>query len=988
MKKRIISALLVVMLIIPTIAFTGCADDGGSSYITPTNELPLYEFDANAEPHIRKDVYTEKRSQISTDGADTKTEAVDETTEATDTTTETPEVTTGATDIATETPEVTTGATDTATETPEATTGETETTTEPTDDANKAETDNSVVNLKDTIFKFVEENEKYAFYFNDETLEFALIDKVTGTAWYSNPAPAERTAGIPGEMSSQLSLFYLNKEDGSQKTLESYTDCVLISDPENGKTQYYVVNNNGNLRVIYILGLMKPDYVVPTCMEEELALELAQKFKDAGNFTVAGFIENGVVYTKVKPSTWNSFAPDVKEDYLKIAPSMEEVIKEGKTVYIIKDQTKWNNSRLMKTVEEAFVNIGGMTLDQRDEINEKFGFESESAKTFWIPVDYDLTENGLNVSIPSNEIQYDTNSLAIASIDLLKYFGSASEKEDGYMFVPDGSGAIVNFNNGKTNISTDVRVQLYGLDDGRENLQRPFANEGAYLPVFGIKRDSSAMFAIIESGDTNATIIADIAGKNKNAVDRNRCFSRFKMSEYEELQFKSAGKTARIYQDRMNSDNISVTYSLLSNEKANYSGMAEYYRNYLIDKNVISKKDYSEIPFNIELVGAYDHETAFLGVPYTETRAITTFAQCKEIILKLSEAGIKNVSVNYKGWANNGLRNTIFNKAKVINELGGKDGLNDLVSYAEGLGVNVYFETELAFVYDSVMFDGYSEFTDASRLVTREVAYHYQYFDDWNTASAVNMASIVSPTMIYNINAEDNSKSNAMKLLEDINELNIKAISLGSLGYNLPGNYKLNDLKDRGEVARTYAAVAEKYDESLNLMTKGTNSYMLPYVDEIFEISNTSSKFNLADLSVPFYQMVIHGCIEYSGDPINLYGDTRQAFLQAVEAGSGMYYRWCYVPNDKVQELWFEGMYSLSYTSWIDGAIEMYKEYNDLLSSTAGSFITEHENVAENVNKVTYENGTVVYINYNSYDYTAEDGTIVKAESFAKGGNN
>ena len=171
-------------------------------------------------------------------------------------------------------------------------------------------------------------------------------------------------------------------------------------------------------------------------------------------------------------------------------------------------------------------------------------------------------------------------------------------------------------------------------------------------------------------------------------------------------------------------------------------------------------------------------------------------------------------------------------------------------------------------------------------------------------------------------------------------------------------------------------------------MAKGTNAYMLSYVDEIFEISNTSSKFILADQSVPFYQMVIHGCIEYSGDPINLYGDTRQAFLQAVEAGSGMYYRWCYAANDEVQDLWFEGMYSLSYSSWIDGAIEMYKEYNDLLASTAGSFIIGHEKVAENVNKVTYENGVEVYVNYNSYDYTAEDGMIIKAESFVKGGNN
>lgn len=969
MKKKIISALLVVMLIIPTIAFTGCADNTKSGYITPQNTEPLYEFEEGVKTLIREDVYTEKKNNFTTESVveETTTEETTENLVTPDVTTDTPVTA----DVTTETP----------------------VTTEPVENTEeiKQETVATIPAGKETVFKLVEENENYEFYFSEEYLEVCLVSKKTGEKWYSNPSPSERAAGIPGEMTSQLSLFYLNKEDGSQKTLESYTDCVLISDPDNQRYQYYVVNHNGNLRVIYILGLIKPDYIIPTCMDGELAESLAAKIKsegDAKQKVVASYITNGAVFAKVTPQTWAKYTPDVKNEYLAIAPLMEDIIKEGKTVYIIKDQTKWNNSKLMRTVEDAFVNIGGMTLEQRNEINAQFGFESEAPKTFWIPVDYDLTDTGLKVTIESNEIQYDKESLAIASIDLLKYFGSASEKEEGYMFVPDGSGAIVNFNNGKTNITSDVRVQLYGLDDGRETLQKPFANEGSYLPVFGIKRTDSAMFAIIESGDTNATIIADIAGKNKNAVDRNRCYTRYKMAEYEELQFKSAGKTARIYQNEMNTDDIVVTYALLDGEKANYNGMAEYYRNYLISQNVISKKDFSEIPFNIELVGAYDHETAFLGVAYTETNAITTFAQCKEILQKLSDAGIKNVSVNYKGWANNGLRNTAFNRAKVLKELGGKDGLNDLIAFAEELGINLYFETELAFVYDSAMFDGYSEFTDASRLVTREVAYHYQYLDDWNTTSMDNKASIVSPTLIYDIEAEDNSKSFATKLLEDINELNIKGVSLGSLGYNLPGNYKVKDLRDRGEVANTYAAVAEMYSENLNVMAKGTNSYMLPYVDEVFEISNTSSKFNLADQSIPFYQMVIHGSIEYSGNPINLYGDTRQAFLEAVEAGSGLYYRWCYESNDAVQDLWFQGMYSLSYNSWIDESIEMYKEYNELLKSTAGAFIVEHENVVENVNKVTYENGVVVYVNYGSTDYTAADGTVVKAESFAKGGNN
>lgn len=901
MKKKLISMLLVAVMILPIIAFTGCSTTETEGYITPTNDEPEFQFNTE-RTLVRKD---------------------------------------------------------------------------PGDEAG------------DTTFVLAKENSNYELYFNEAILEIALKEKKTGKVWYSNPAPSERKAGIMSEMSSQLTLFCLNKTDGSQKQLESYLDCILNQTEDNPLKQYYVVNHNGNLRVVYIMGQVKPDYIIPTCMDEETALKYIEALKANGHASVAKYISGGSIYTKLTPQTWAKYPSDRQDALTKIAPNIADFLKKGETVYIIGDKTRWNNGSVMKSLQDALVSDGGMTLEERDRINGTFGVVIEGAKNFYVPVDYELTESGLTVTVPNDEIHYDKNTYAISTMTLLQYFGSASNEENGYMFVPDGSGAIINFNNGKTNISDPVRLQLYGLDDGREIKTKPYVTENASLPVFGIKKDDSALFAIIGSGDTNAEITADIAGKSSNVTDRNRCYATFKLSEYMELEFKSSGKTSRIYQNKMNSSDLSVSYTVLTGDKADYNGMAEYYRNYLTEKGVLKKQNFDAVTFNIELIGAYDRDNAFLGVPYTEMRALTTFEECGELIKKLADAGIKNVSVNYKGWANNGLRNSVFNRVKVLKALGGKDGLKKLVADAESLGVNIYFETELAFVYDSVMFDGYSQLTDAARYVSRDIEFHYQFYNDWNVADEdENVASVVAPSIIYNINAEDNSKSYAVKLNTALDKLDIKCVSMGSLGYNLPGNYKIKNFTDRNDTAKTYTAVAEMFAQNKKVMAKGTNSYMLPYVSSVFEISNTSSMFNLADLSIPFYQMVIHGSIEYSGEPINLNGDTRNTFLQAVEAGSGMYYRWCYAPNGEVQDLLFDGMYSLGYESWFDDAVAMYKEYNELLASTAGQYLVKHENVAENVNRITYEDGTTVYINYNSYDYTAPDGTVVKAESFAKGGKN
>lgn len=48
-------------------------------------------------------------------------------------------------------------------------------------------------------------------------------------------------------------------------------------------------------------------------------------------------------------------------------------------------------------------------------------------------------------------------------IDLLEYFGAAGPEEEGYMFVPDGSGALIMFNNGKVNAPAYIGY-VYGED--------------------------------------------------------------------------------------------------------------------------------------------------------------------------------------------------------------------------------------------------------------------------------------------------------------------------------------------------------------------------------------------------------------------------------------------------------------------------------------------------------------------------------------------
>lgn len=928
MKRKIISGLLVLVLLLPLVLVTGCSSTDKESFTLPSTE-DLQDYVFNESKKIT-------RTQV-------KTETVTKTVKQGDLYV-------------------------------------------------KVEEEEQVEYTAEYVL--AQENTNYALYFNQELLDIALVNKQTGETWYSNPGPADRdpdyAKGLMSEMNSQLQIFYLNKTDSSQGFKNTYTDCIVEeqnkdeAEKANSTTkQYYVVNHDGALRVIYILGKVRKEFAVPMVIEKEVMDDLVEQLKADGRGGDASRLKSAYTIIMDKKA-WDKATPDRQNQVTDLAPMAEDyIVNQDKTLCFIVDDTVKNNPTFMAQIEQIFVDYLGYDLEKRDAQNEIYGVQPDVPDVFWIPLDYKLEDDGLKVSISSDEIAYNDSIYEISTIDVLKYFGAGDRDEDGYMFVPDGSGAIINFNNGKTQIDDAVKVPVYGLDEGRERNQQPFINQQGYLPVFGIKKEKSALFAIMESGASVATVVADISGKSTTDVDKNIVYPSYKLVDFQALSTVMSTMTLRVYQEKRMMSDIEIKYTILPEEKADYSGMAEFYRNYLYEKGILEKSELpSEIPFNLELVGGCSEKTAFLGISYQKMYALTTFDQAKEIIDQLIDKGIKNISINYKGWANNGLRNSTFNKIDVLSQLGGKNGLQELMAYGAEKGVTIYPEAELLYVYKDTLFDGYNALIDTSRMINRENNEHVQYdivTQRADLSSSKNKANLIGPTKL---------KITSANVLQSYKDLGLDNISLGALSTNLSSNNKLQDFWDREMVMNAYTEIAESYtDSGLHLMGKGVNSYMLGSVERIYEISNTSSNFVLADASVPFYQMVIHGAIQYSGEAINLNGDPQTVFLQAVEAGSGLYYRWAYANNDELKDIEFAGMYSLNYKSWLDQAAEMYIKYNDLLGATANVEMLRHDILATGVTRVTYADGTLVYVNYNTDDYTV-DGVTIPAEDFVvkKGG--
>ena len=149
---------------------------------------------------------------------------------------------------------------------------------------------------------------------------------------------------------------------------------------------------------------------------------------------------------------------------------------------------------------------------------------------FNISMIYKLTGNTLTVTIPFSEISYRLK-YPITQVSVLPYFGAAGPEEEGYLLIPEGSGSIINFNNGKTK-QNGYYADVYGWDYATERKAVITETRAAY-PVFGISYADSSVLSIINKGAEYAGITAEIAGKLSSYNYVRTDYKRLHREQYE-----------------------------------------------------------------------------------------------------------------------------------------------------------------------------------------------------------------------------------------------------------------------------------------------------------------------------------------------------------------------------------------------------------------------------------------------------------------------
>ena len=498
--------------------------------------------------------------------------------------------------------------------------------------------------------------------------------------------------------------------------------------------------------------------------------------------------------------------------------------------------------------------------------------------------------------------------------------------------------------------------------------------------------------AMITAGDSLAKLTVTNGGSLHMFASAYTTFNPRPSDTYELSGGLSAGTDAMwtVESKRRYTGDYGIRVFILDNEHASYSGMAAVYRDYLESQGMLTRleKDTDDIPLYIQTLGAIDVKKTFLGVPITKSVPLTSFSKTVEMLKTLKEkANITNVKVLMEGWCNDGMIPLVPTEIDICDALGGEEGFRDLVAYANDPAngnVTLYPNLDFMLAYKDEMFDGFSQSDDLAKTINDQGT-TLRYYNSLYQGYADSKIGIISANVIekfYN------------KAYSDYKKYNVGGIAVTSMGQYLSSDFNEDDPLNREDSKKIVCRLLAKMgDDNGKVLTASGNYYVWPYVTDIVNVPLDDSHYNYTVASVPFYGMVIHGYIEFSGTAINLAGDFRYQLLRTIESGASPMF---VIATENTAELktyssnWaLSGYYSVKYAIWLQDICDTYNELNNALKDVKYSRIVDHQFLDEayRVVRVTYENGTVFFINYLTNDYTVEYGEekiTIPATGFVK----
>ncbi len=761
---------------------------------------------------------------------------------------------------------------------------------------------------------FIVQNDRFKLELNASDTKFVLTDDLTSEKWHSNP---QISVGVYPKDYNDLFVIYYERLLEAPKSVSVFDKSI--------KTKEYLFKEiDKGLEILYMVG-----------REVDITLKDLPKEISGENFE-----QLILAPLKELAKTDSSLRRNVM-----ILEEYYQTYNKGES-HRLSDVTTPDAINLLYNL---IFNLSDYTEEHMIEDSRRYNIPLDlTIPYFEFVVRYEIIDTGLKVTI-INESIFEEEEFQIAYIDVLPYFGSNTAADTGFTIIPDGSGILIDHQQGNT-LSPTYDKRIYGSDAsiGSKDIM-PETQQVVSMPMYGYTKNDNGFINVLESSDTMASIRA---GFKTNASVVPFVYYRYMIRERDGFIFESQSsygsqQRVTVWTKDYNTEDFVSNYIFGDNTNTYYE-LAKLYQNYLVEKYELEKHTSDEI-MHITVLGGYKQKKHFLGFPYDSVQSLTNAAEVKLIVDELELQGLP-LNLSYLGWSNEGIRPTLMNKITFDSRVASKKDIVKLKEQLEQENIKLMLEFFTQTAYTDKRLKPKKEVT---KNIFQKPNVYYQYDEatqlrDRRTMPYYRLGADLQASVYENINKIDYIDSVI---------LNDEAKQIATEFYN-------KETKFRNKVVENVLDNLSGINKEITL--RNPNIYGSVMVDNIIDTPNSGARNVIVSYDIPLIQLVYNGYISYAHQSANL--DTSQSVvwhkLKAIETGSRMQFTLTYNNTIELMRTEYHNYFSTYYKYWIE-------EINDIIDELNSYDIYNYEIVGHKILnpqgtlvEVTYSNGVVFTINY------------------------
>ena len=404
---------------------------------------------------------------------------------------------------------------------------------------------------------------------------------------------------------------------------------------------------------------------------------------------------------------------------------------------------------------------------------------------------------------------------------------------------------------------------------------------------------------------------------------------------------------------------------------ADYSDIANYYRKYMLEfggciplKERVKDNPYlsyaaESVQIRIRMGWKPAPPTILEQTRENEPEMLVacTFERVKDIIDELKRLGVAKAELCLVGWNKSGHDGRWPEMFPVEEKLGGEEKLRQLIQYAQDNGYQITCHTNSTDCYHIAQ-DFSSDIVEKRKdglLVYDELA--------WSGGRMYHLC----PVKAWEFAARD---------LPKVAELGFRGIHYVDVINVVPLRkcYDKNHPVNRKETADYYRRIGLLAKQQFGgFSSEGAFDFSADYLDYALYVTFSTNQEPFFDREIPLWQMVYNGIIlsNPSTETVNYPVKPFQRELKLVECGGRptFYFYSKFMTNSSLTDWLGQEDIGCGTDAELRRAVEgikiAYEQYTKR-KHLQYAFITKHAQIDTGIFEVTYSNGTVVRVNYNT----------------------